>query len=101
MSIAENITGIKAEKVYAGPGSFARIAEATVYTGSGETVYVTVQEYDGTEYTVSKQSVLDFLSGKAEDPAEIDEEYTTLKEAKASVYGPVFEKLRKAVGMLG
>lgn len=101
MGIVGIIVNVKASKVYAGPGSFAKIAEAMVDTGTGETTYVTVQEYDGTEYTASKQSVLDFLSGKTEDPAEIDEEYTTLKEAKASVYGPVFEKLRKAIGMLG
>lgn len=97
-----SIVGIKATKVFAGPGVWGRIAEAEVDTGEEKLVHVTVQEYQGYACSVSDESVLAFLTGDTETPAELREEYDSLKEAKTeSAYGDVFVKLSKVIGMLG
>lgn len=98
------IYGIKCREVMACAGSWAVVAEAEVETDSAnrDTVYVTVQEYDGLEMTVSKESLYAFLAGNAKEPAGgFLEEYTTVKDAKASAYAEVFAKLRKVMKMLG
>ena len=56
-----SIYGMKAKKVFAGPGCWSYIAEAVVDDGDGGEVYVTVQDYDMLELTVSSQSVYAFL----------------------------------------
>ena len=98
------IYGIKCREVMACAGSWAVIAEAEVETDTPnrDTVYVTVQEYDGTEYVVGEQSLYAFLASNGPAPEkEFLEEYRTLKDAKASAYAEVFAKLRKVMKMLG
>ena len=94
---------IIAKNVFAGPGNMALVAEAVVENDAGEVVYVTIQDYEGTEYTVSKQSVYEFLAGSQEEPAsEFLEEYLKFGvEAKASAYAEVFAKLKRVIKMLG
>ena len=97
------VAEIKAKRVFAGPGNYAVAAEAEVFDDStGDTVYVTVQKYAGSEYTVSKESVYKFLAEDGEEPAsEFMEEYTSAQEAKKSGYAPVFDSLKKVLSMLG
>ena len=96
------IYGIKCREVMACPGSWAIVAEAMVAEADGSETYVMVQEYDTLEMTVSKQSLYSFLAENGSEPAvEFLEEYTTVKDAKGSVYAPVFDKLRKVIKMLG
>ena len=96
------IYGIQAKEVMACAGSWAVVAEAGVDLPGGSTVYVTAQEYDGVELTVSKESLYDFLVGDAEEPAcGFIEEYRTWKDAKASEYAAVFDRLKKVMKMLG
>ena len=98
------IYGIRCREVMACAGSWAVIAEAEVETDSPnrDTVYVTVQEYDGTEYVVGEQSLYAFLAANGPAPEKAFlEEYRTLKDAKASAYAGVFMKLRRAMKMLG
>lgn len=94
------VNSIKAKKVMACPGSFALIAEAVLFE-NGEEIFVTYQSYDTEEYTVSKDSVYNYMAEDVGDPAEIDEEYTSLKEAKATRYGKVFAMLNRLVKKLG
>ena len=96
------IYSIKASKVGAPPCMVACVAEAAVETDEGGMVYVVIQEYDGLDMTVSKNSVFDFLAGDGKEPAtDFLESYGSLKEAKTSVYAPVMLQLRKAIRMLG
>ena len=96
------VHSIKASKVFAGPCMMAYVAEATVDTDDNQTVYVVIQEYDGVNMTVSKDSVYSFLAEDGETPAqEFLESYGTLKDAKTSVYAPVMLQLRKVIKMLG
>lgn len=98
------IYGIKSREVMACAGSWAVVAEAEVEIDNEnrDTVYVTAQEYDGLELTVSKQSVYGFLVENAGEPAEeFLEEYRTWKDAKESAYAGVFAQLKKAMKMLG
>jgi hypothetical protein len=94
------INGIKSKKIGAGPET-AYVAEAEV-ENCGETVYVTVQMYDGEECTVSKESVYAFLAEDDGEPAsEFLEEYEELDVAiEESDYGEVFEKLGDAIDEL-
>jgi len=94
------IHGIKTKKIGAGPEA-AYVAEAEVKNGK-ETVYVTVQMYDGEECTVSKESVFAFLAEDRDEPAGgFIEEYEDLDEAiEESEYGKVFEKLGNAIDEL-
>lgn len=88
-----SITELKAKKVMAGPGVFVYIAEAKV-DDEGHEVYVTVQYYDGEEYSVAEQSVYGFFDGDGEGPvAELLEEYDSLEAASGSGYAKVFEML--------
>lgn len=93
---------IKSKRMFAGPGSFARIAEAEVITDADEVVFVTVQEYDGSEYTVSEKSVYAFLAEDSGEAVEAFlEEYTNAADTKASAYAKVFDQMRKVLKMLG
>ena len=94
------IYGIHGKKVMACAGSWAFVVEAGVDLPDGSDVYVTVQDYDGLEMTVSKESLYGFLVCDGEEPAGFLEEYTAWKDAKASEYAPVFEKLKKVLKML-
>lgn len=97
------VSEIKAKRVFAGPGCYALVAEANVYDDdTGEEVFVTVQKYDGSEYTVAKESVYAFLAENAGEPAgEFLEEYTGAKEAEQSAYARVFKALAKTLSALG
>lgn len=96
------IEGIRARKVFAGPGNFAWVAEADVVKDDGEETQVTVQYYDGEEYTVQRGSMYEFLAEDGDEPeCEFDEEYDTWKEAKASGYAEVFRVLRYVINKLG
>lgn len=96
------IYGIKCREVMACAGSWAVIAEAAVEEDDGSETYVMIQEYDGTEYTVSKESLYGYLAENGPEPViEFLEEYTKLKDAKTSRYADVFAKLMKVVKMLG
>lgn len=95
------IIGLKAKDVMACAGAWATVTEAEVEV-NGEILYVLAQEYDTLELTVSKTSLYEFLAGNGDEPVvEFSEEYTAWKDAKASAYWPVFEKLRKLMKMLG
>ena len=92
---------LKATKVMACPGSFALIAEA-VLLENGEKIYVTYQSYDTEEYTVSKDSVYNYMTGEGESTSDpVDEEYTSLAEAKKTRYGKTFAMLNRLVKKLG
>ena len=98
------IYGIRCREIMACAGSWAIVAEAEVETDTPnrDTVYVTVQEYDGTEYVVGNESLYAFLAGNGAAPeGEFIEQYETLKDAKTSAYACVFEKLRKVMKMMG
>ena len=97
------ISGIKAKKVFAGPGSYAFVAEAEIYDREKDAVvFATVQSYSGEEYSIQEESVYDFLAGEGGTAAgAFLEEYSTWKNAKESGYAEVFEKLRKVLKMLG
>ena len=98
------IYGIKCKEVMACAGSWAVIAEAEVETDTPnrDTVYVTIQEYDGVECTISKKSVYAFLVENGSEPVmEFLEEYRILSGTKASAYADVFAKLRRVMKMLG
>lgn len=86
-------------------GGMARIAEAEVETDTPnrDTVYVTVQEYDGQDFSVSTKSLFDFIIDEGNEPADGDfiEEFSELKKAKESAYAKVYEKLRKVIKMMG
>lgn len=95
------INEIKAKKIYCGLGSFAWIAEAEVKEEGEDGVrYVTVQYYDGEEYTVTNESLYDAL---VNDGAPVDEfvaEYAGEEEAKKSAYADVFSVLTDAIEKL-
>jgi len=96
------IYGIRCREVMACAGSWATVAEAEVEIENGEEVYVTAQEFDTLELTVSKQSLYAFLVGNAGEPADgFTEEYTAWKDAKASAYAEVFARLKKVMKMMG
>ena len=96
------VIGIKAKKVFAGPGSFAYVSEAYVEDEeSGRRYYVTVQDYDGTEYTVAEKSVYAFLAEDEGDPVEeFAEEYTKLAETKRSKFAGVFALVNRTLTAL-
>ena len=96
-----SITEMKAKNVMAGPGMFAYIAEAKV-EDDGREVYVTVQYYDGEEYSVAEQSVYGFLAGDGAEPvAELLEEYDSKDAAAESEYAEVFRVLCGMIDRLG
>ena len=96
------IYGIKAKEVMACAGSWAVVAEAEVGLEDGSVVSVLAQEFDTIELTVSTQSLYGFLvENGAEPTVDISEEYTAWKDAKASEYAGVFDKLKKVLKMLG
>ena len=96
------IYGIKAKEIMACAGSWAVVAEAAVAEDDGSETYVLIQEYDGTEYTVSKQSVYSYLAENGAEPAvEFLEEYTSWKDAQASAYVEVFRTLKGIMKKLG
>ena len=98
------IYGIRCKEIMACMcGGWATIAEAEVETQEHGTVYVTVQEYDGQDFSVSTKSLFDFIIDEGDEPADGDfiEEFSTLKEAKESEYAKVYEKLRKVMKMTG
>ena len=96
------IYGIKCREVMACAGSWAVVAEAEVEIENGEEIYVTAQEYDGLELTVSKQSLYAFLVGNGQAPAEeFVEEYRAWKDTKESAYAEVFARLKKVMKMMG
>lgn len=91
---------IKSRKVFANPG-YACIAEAEVEESDGSTTFVAIQDYNGLDMTVSKQSMYNFLCGDGGDPAEkFLEEYTSVEGASESEYAEVFRKLVDVIGML-
>lgn len=95
------IEKISAAKVFAGPGMFAWIAEAVVIKDDEEEVNVTVQYYDGEEYTVQDGSMYEFLAEDGDDPeCEFEEEYDSWNAAQKSGYAEVFRSLRKVIDML-
>ena len=72
-----------------------------LYEGSKE-VYLTYQLYDTEEFTVSSESVYDYLVEDGPAPKEeVSEEYTKLADAKKTRYGKTFEMLRRMCGKLG
>lgn len=91
------IKEIKAKKMFGGPGSWVWLAEAVVDDGEKH-VYVTVQYYDGEEYTVTDKSMYDALT--ADDVDFVDtfiEEYDSWREAGKSEYAKVFKTLRDVI----
>lgn len=93
---------MKAKMVGGGPCGCAFIAEAVMDGVDGGKVYVTIQDADGKEFTVAKQSVYAFLAEEADEPAEeFMEEYRSLRSAKKSAYAGVFEKLNDMLKVLG
>ena len=96
------IIGIKAKVFMAGAGTMTEIAEAHVRKDGGEEVYVTLDCYEGEEYTVQKGSMYGFFAENGADPeCNFDECWTSWKDAQASAYAGVFDKLRKVIKMLG
>lgn len=97
------VSEIKAKSVFAGPGMSALVAEAVVYDDeTGDEVFVTVQDYEGMEYTVAEKSVYAFLAEDQGEPvSEFLEEYTKAEDAKKSAYAKVFDGLKKAMKVLG
>ncbi len=92
---------IKSRKVFANPG-YACIAEAEVEESDGSTTFVAIQDYNGLDMTVSKQSMYNFLCGDGGDPAEeFAEEHTSVDGAGDSAYAEVFRKLMDVIKMLG
>ena len=95
------IIEIRAKKIFAGPGTGAWLAEALVKDKKGEERYAAVHYYDGEEYTVSRESVYDFLAGGGEEPASgFLEEYDDADDAEESDFAEVFEALRTVIEML-
>ena len=96
-----SITELKAKKVMAGPGLFVYIAEALVEEAERQ-VYVTVQYYDGEEYSVSEKSVYAFLDEDGADPVvDLLEEYDSKDAAAESEYAEVFRVLCGMIDRLG
>lgn len=98
------IYGIRCKEVMSCAGAWAVVAEAEVESDNAnrDTVYVTVQEYDGVNFTVGNESLYAFLAGDGKAPeSEFAECYETVKDAKESKYWKVFEKLRKVMKMTG
>ena len=96
-----SITEMKAKKVMAGPGAFVRIAEALVEDPE-RSVYVTVQYYDGEEYSVADKSVYAFLDEDGAEPVEkLLEEYDSKDAAAESEYAEVFRVLCGMIEKLG
>ncbi len=79
----------------------AWVAEATVEDDNGEELYVTVHYYDGETYTVSDQSVYDFMTDDCDEPAaDFLEEYDDCDEAAKSDFADVFEILQDLLDKL-
>lgn len=77
------------------------LAEVVVEYKDGNKLFVTVHFYDGEYYTVSRQSVYDYLAGNTEEPAkDILEEYDDYEDAKKSEFAKVFKILRDMIGKL-
>lgn len=96
------IYGIKAREVMACAGSWAVVAEAAVEEDDGSETYVMIQEYNGLEFTVSKESLYGYLAENGPEPVvEFLEEYTKLKDTKESKYAEVFKVLKSVMGKLG
>lgn len=92
---------IKAKRIYAEPGKYCCVAEAVVEK-SGEDVYIAMQEYNGYDMTVSKQSMYSFIAGDGGSIAEdILEDYDNQEDAAGSEYGEVFELLKDVIARLG
>ena len=97
------IYGIRCREIMACAGSWAIVAEAEVETDTPnrDTGYVTGQEYEGLDMTVSKESLYAFLVGNGKEPVEFLEEYRSVKESKESAYAGVFAKVRRVMKMMG
>ena len=95
------IIGIRAKKIFAGPGTWAWLAEALVKDGRDEELYAAVHYYDGEDYTVSRQSLYDFLAEDGDrmvsDYLEVYDDY---EDAKKSEYAEIFARLRSVIDML-
>lgn len=84
------INSIKTAKVFAGPGKYAYVAEAEMER-DGKILYATIQEHNGEDCTVSKDSMFAFIAEDGADPAEeFIAEYKSADEAKAGEYGAAF-----------
>lgn len=96
------IWGIKCKKVFAGPGTWAYVAEAKVVVKEPDELFVTINDYDGMcEYTVSKQSVYAYMAEDQGEPIEkFEEEYTRLADTKLSDFSGVFALLRRNIAAL-
>lgn len=97
-----SMISIKAKKVMACPGSFALVAEAVLQENGKET-FITYQLYDTEEFTVSDESVYNYLAEDGPQPSKmVDKEYLSLAQAKReSEYGKVFEMLKRLTQKLG
>lgn len=97
------IYGIKCSEVMVCDGSWAKVAEAEVITDEHETVYVTIQEYEGVDLSVQKGSMYACIVENAKEPADemFLEEYRGMAFAKESAYADVFAKLRKVMKLVG
>lgn len=97
------IYGIKSKEVMACAGSWAVLAEAAVNDERDGDVFVTVQEYDTLEFTVTKKSIYSYLAedGKEQADWEFLEEYTSYKASQESRYAEVFRMLKGIMKKLG
>ena len=96
------IEELRATRITACPGGLIWAAEAMLYGEGMKKVFVTYAEDDiGEHFTVAAESVYDFLVNNLDEAPEFAEEYEEQKDAKKSVYGPVFAYLRKTARSMG
>ena len=97
-----NIVEIKAKKIFAGDEGYALVGEATITDSDGNEVFVSGQIFNGSDLTVSKQSMYRALAEDGADPAEdFLEEYSSFDDAEKSEYADAFRAVRNAVAILG
>ena len=95
------IIGIRAKKIFAGPGTWAWLAEALVKDEKCGERYVTVHYYDGEDYTVSGHSLYDYLADDGDEMVpDYLEVYDDYEDAKKSEYAEIFARLRSVIDML-
>ncbi|MDO5520826.1 MAG: hypothetical protein Q4G58_10085 [bacterium] len=88
----------RSKKTPAGPGLWGYDAEAVV-EDQGQVLYIHANYYMGDHYTVSSESMFDYMTGETEEEpyAEFIEEYEDLEDAESSEYYEVFEMLEEMI----
>lgn len=96
------IISIKTQITTAGVACEVLNAEMELCTPQGQSVFLHINDYEGTHYTVATGSIYAFMTNQTDVAPKVkfSEEYSSWRAAQKSAYKPYFAQLRKVLKML-